>query len=134
MDNADIVIVAMGSLALEAIVAAEMLREEGYKIGVMGLRLFRPFPKRDVVNALRESRVIVVFDKNISYGQEGATCSEIKSALYGSGARAAIRNFIVGLGGRDVTAREMADAVKSSLQLLCDTALSAEYPQWICHI
>jgi pyruvate ferredoxin oxidoreductase alpha subunit len=86
------------------------------------------------VNALRESRAIMVFDKNISYGQEGATCSEIKSALYGSGAKAAIRNFIVGLGGRDVTAREMADAVKSSLPSLSDTTLNSEYPQWICHI
>jgi len=134
MDDAEIVIVAMGSLALEAIVAAEMLRGEGYKAGVMGLRLFRPFPKKDVVNALRESRVIVVFDKNISYGQEGATCSEIKSALYGSGAKAVIRNFIVGLGGRDVPAREMADAVKRSLQLPTGIALNDEYPEWICHI
>ena len=134
MDDAEIVIVAMGSLALEAIVAAEMLRGEGYKIGVMGLRLFRPFPKKDVVNALRESRVIVVFDKNISSGQEGATCSEIKSALYGSGAKAIIRNFIVGLGGRDVPAREMADAVKRSLQLPTGIALNDQYPEWICHI
>jgi pyruvate/2-oxoacid:ferredoxin oxidoreductase alpha subunit len=134
MDDADIVIVAMGSLAMEAMAASEMLREEGYKTGVLGLRLFRPFPKKDVVEALRESRAIMVFDKNISYGQEGATCSEIKSALYGSGAKAAIRNFIVGLGGRDVTAREMADAVKSSLPSLSDTTLNREYPQWICHI
>ena len=134
MDGAEIVIVAMGSLALEAIVAAEMLRGEGYKIGVMGLRLFRPFPKKDVVNALRESRVIVVFDKNISYGQEGATCSEIKSALYGSGAKAVIQNFIVGLGGRDVSAREMADAVKRSLPPHSGIALNNEYPEWICHI
>ena len=133
-DDADIVIVAMGSLAMEAMAASEMLREEGYKTGVVGLRLFRPFPKQDVVNALREYRAIMVFDKNISYGQEGATCSEIKSALYGSGAKAAIRNFIVGLGGRDVTAREMAEAVKGSLSSLSDTPLNSEYPQWICHI
>lgn len=134
MDDADTIIVSMGSLAMEAIAASEMLREEGYKTGVLGLRLFRPFPKKDVVDALRGSRAIIVFEKDISYGQEGATCSEIKSALYGSGAKAAIRNFIVGLGGRDVTAREMADAVKSSLRSLNDTRLSAEYPQWICHI
>lgn len=134
MDDADTIIVSIGSLAMEAIAASEMLREEGYKTGVLGLRLFRPFPKKDVVDALRGSRAIIVFEKDISYGQEGATCSEIKSALYGSGAKAAIRNFIVGLGGRDVTAREMADAVKSSLRSLNDTRLSAEYPQWICHI
>ena len=134
LDNADIVIVAMGSLAMEAIVAAEMLREEGHKVGVLGLRVFRPFPKADLVRALKKSRLIVVFDKNISYGLEGATCSEIKSALYGSKVKAVIRNFIVGLGGRDVKARDLAEAVNKSLPLLKEGALSSEYPEWICYI
>ena len=134
MDDADIVIVAMGSLAMEAIVAANMLREEGHKAGVLGLRVFRPFPKSDVVKALSKARLVVVFDKNISYGSEGATCSEIKSALYGSGANAVIRNFIVGLGGRDVKARELADAVTKSLPSLREGVLNREYPEWICHI
>ena len=134
LDNADIVIVAMGSLAMEAIVAAEMLREEGHKVGVLGLRVFRPFPKADLVRALKKARLIVVFDKNISYGLEGATCSEIKSALYGSKVTAVIRNFIVGLGGRDVKARELAEAVNKSLPLLKEGVLSSEYPQWICYI
>jgi len=134
MDDADIAIVAMGSLALEAIVASDMLREEGYKTGVIGLRVFRPFSKRDIVEALRGSRAIVVFDKNISYGLEGATCSEIKSALYGSGVNAVMRNFIVGLGGRNVAAREIADAVKKSLLSPADNTLNNEYPEWICYI
>jgi len=134
MDDADIVIVAMGSLAMEAIVAANMLREEGHKAGVLGLRVFRPFPKADVVKALSKSRLVVVFDKNVSYGSEGATCSEIKSALYGSGANAVIRNFIVGLGGRDIKARELADAVTKSLPSLKEGVLNREYPEWICHI
>ena len=134
LDDAEIVIVAMGSLALEAIVAANMLREEGHKAGVLGLRVFRPFPKVDLVKALSKSRLIVVFDKNISYGSEGATCSEIKSALYGSSVNAVIRNFIVGLGGRDVKAREMADAVKKALPSLKEGVLNSEYPEWICHI
>jgi pyruvate/2-oxoacid:ferredoxin oxidoreductase alpha subunit len=134
MEDADIVIVAMGSLAMEAIVAAKALREEGVKAGVVGLRLFRPFPKTEVVEALLKARLIVVFDKNISYGSEGATCSEIKSALYGSGVNAAIRNFIVGLGGRDVKARELADAVRRSLSALKGGAPNVEYPEWICAI
>ncbi len=134
LGDADIVIVAMGSLAMEAIVAANMLREEGHKVGVLGLRVFRPFPKADMVEALKKSRLIVVFDKNISYGSEGATCSEIKSALYGSGVNAVIRNFIVGLGGRDVKARELADAVNKSLLSLKEDVLSSEYPEWICYI
>jgi len=134
LDDADVVIVAMGSLAMEAIVAADMLREAGYKVGVLGLRVFRPFPKADVMKALKKSRLIVVFDKNISYGLEGATCSEIKSALYGSSARAVIRNFIVGLGGRDVKARELVDAVNKSLLSVKEGDLNKEYPEWICDI
>jgi len=134
LDDADIVIVATGSLAMEAMVAADMLRKEGHKAGVLGLRVFRPFPKSELVRALRKSRLIVVFDKNISYGSEGATCSEIKSALYGSSINAAIRNFIVGLGGRDVKARELAEAVNKSLLSLKEGILNKEYPEWICYI
>jgi len=114
LDDADIVIVAMGSLAMEAI--------------------FRPFPKVGVLKALKKSRLVVIFDKNISYGMEGATCSEIKSALYGSSIRAVIRNFIVGLGGRDVKAREMVDAVNKSLLSAKEGDLNKEFPEWICAI
>jgi len=134
LDDADIVIVAMGSLAMEAIVAADILRKEGLKVGVLGLRVFRPFPAADLVKALKKSRLIVVFDKNISYGSEGATCSEIKSALYGNHMNAVIRNFIVGLGGRDVKARELAEAVNKSLLSLKEGVLNSEYPEWICYI
>ena len=87
-----------------------------------------------MVRALGKARLVVVFDKNISYGIEGATCSEIKSALYGSSARAVIRNFIVGLGGRDVKARELVDAVNKSLVSLKEGVLNKEYPEWICAI
>jgi pyruvate/2-oxoacid:ferredoxin oxidoreductase alpha subunit len=134
LDDADVVIVAMGSLVMEATVAADILREAGHKVGVLGLRVFRPFPKADVVKALEKSRLIVVFDKNISYGLEGATCSEIKSALYGSSVGAVIRNFIVGLGGRDVKARELVDAVNRSLLSVKEGDLTREYPEWICAI
>jgi len=134
LDDADVVIVAMGSLAMEAIVAADMLREAGHKVGVLGLRVFRPFPKAEVAKALKKSRLVVIFDKNISYGLEGATCSEIKSALYGSSVRAVIRNFIVGLGGRDVKARELVAAVNKSLLSLKEGDLNKEYPEWICDI
>ncbi len=134
MDDAEIAIVAMGSLAMEAIVAADILRDEGHRVGVLGLRVFRPFPKSSLVAALQKSRLIVVFDKNISYGLEGATCSEIKAALYGSGTNAVIRNFIVGLGGRDVRAKDIVAAVNKSLLSLPGVPLNEEYPEWICYI
>ncbi len=134
LDDAEIVLMAMGSLAMEAIVAAEMLRGEGHKVGVLGLRVFRPFPKADVVEVLKKARLVVVFDKNISYGSEGATCSEIKSALYGSRVNAVVRNFIVGLGGRNIKASELAEAVRQALPSLQEGSLNEEYPEWICQI
>jgi pyruvate ferredoxin oxidoreductase alpha subunit len=134
MDDAEIVMVAMGSLAMEATAAAEILRDEGHKVGVLGLRIFRPFPKIELVKALKKSRLIVVFDKNVSYGLEGATCSEIKSAVYGSEINAVVRNFIVGLGGRNVSTKDMVGAVKKSLPSLEAGVLNQEYPEWICYI
>jgi len=134
VDGADIVIVAMGSLAMEATMTADMLRDEGHKVGVLGLRVFRPFPKAALAKALQKAGLVTVFDKNISYGSEGATCSEIKAALYGSKSKAAIRNFIVGLGGRDVKARELADAIRNTLPSIESDALNTEYPEWVCYI
>ena len=134
MQDAEIAMVATGSLALEAVVAADALREQGTKAGVLGLRVFRPFPGRDIAKALRRCSRIVVFDKNVSYGNEGATCNEIKAALYGSGSSAAVSNFIVGLGGRDVKARDLADAVKRVLSPLDKGTLGDEHAQWICEI
>ncbi len=134
MDDAEVAIVAMGSLAMEAIVAADMLREEGHRVGVLGLRVFRPFPKSSLVAALKKCRLIVVFDKNVSYGLEGATCTEIKAALYGSGTNAVIRNFIVGLGGRNVRAKDIVAAVNKSLLPLPGVSVNEEYPEWICYI
>ena len=83
---------------------------------------------------MRKARLVVVFDKNISYGSEGATCSETKAALYGSEVKSVIRNFIVGLGGRDVKVRELVDALKKSLTSLKEVVLNGEYPEWICNI
>ncbi len=134
LEDADVAIVAMGSLAMEAKVAAGILRREGYRAGVLGLRIFRPFPKNAVIKALKNIPLAVVFDKSISYGNEGIICSEIKAALYGNNTSTTVLNYIVGLGGRDVKAREMIGAVKRSVRHLESGAPSPEGPDWICYI
>jgi len=134
IEDADIAIVTMGSLAMEAVLAADALRSQGTRAGVLGLRIFRPFPGRDIAEALRRCRLAVVFDKNVSYGNEGATGNEIKAALYGSGASPSVSNFIVGLGGRDVKARDLVDAVNRALSSLDKGAPNPEYAEWICEI
>jgi pyruvate ferredoxin oxidoreductase alpha subunit len=114
-EDADVILTSMGSLAAEATVAADALREEGIKAGVVGIRVFRPFPKKDVIEAYRRAKAIILFEKSISYGYEGGLCSDLKAAFYGSGINAAIHDHVAGLGGRDVKARELVEAVKSSL-------------------
>ena len=114
-EDADVILTSMGSLAAEATVAADALREEGIKAGVVGIRVFRPFPKKDVIEAYRNAKAIILFEKSISYGYEGGLCSDLKAAFYGSGINAAIHDYIAGLGGRDVKARELVEAVKASL-------------------
>ncbi|MDP2661953.1 MAG: transketolase C-terminal domain-containing protein, partial [Dehalococcoidia bacterium] len=122
------------SLASEATVAADDLRGQGYKAGVLGLRAYRPFPKEELRGALKKAKLVVVFDKNISYGYEGATCSDLKAALYSSEVRPAVHNYIVGIGGRDVKARELAEAAKRSLLCIADGQV-AKATEWLnCQI
>ena len=113
--DADLILVGMGSLASEAMDAADRLREEGIQAGVVGIRSFRPFPKADVRNAFRNAKGIVIFEKSISYGYEGGLCSDLKAAFYGTAIKAPIHNYIAGLGGRDVKSRELVAAAKDSL-------------------
>ena len=114
-EDADVLLSAMGSVAAEAMAAADELRTLGVKAGVVGIRVFRPFPKQEVIQAFRKARAIILFEKSISYGYEGGLCSEIKAAFYRTGIAAPVHDYVVGLGGRDVKSRELIEAVKSSM-------------------
>lgn len=134
LDDAGLVLVAMGSLATEATVAVDRLRERGHPAGLLALRVYRPFPRREVAAALAGAELVVVFDKNVSYGYEGATCTDIKAALYHSRASVPVHGYIAGLGGRDVKAREMADAAEKSLKHVQSGHLEKD-TEWLnCHI
>lgn len=130
MDDAEVVLTGMGSVANEATAAVDMLRGSGVKAGVVGIRVFRPFPKEDVREAFRKAKTIVVFEKGISYGYEGALCSELKAAFYGTDIRMPVHNYIVGLGGRDVKARELAEAVSASLDAIASGDTEPK-PLWL---
>jgi pyruvate ferredoxin oxidoreductase alpha subunit len=115
-DNAEILLIGMGSIATEATVAVDQLRDAGIKAGVVGIRSYRPFPHKAIQEALKNAKAIIILEKDISYGYEGALCSDIKAALYGTGINAPLHSYIAGLGGRDVKAREIFEAVKTSLE------------------
>ena len=126
-ETAETILLTMGSLANDASLAVDQLREKGYKVGLVALRVFRPFPAVAVRKALAHATHLVVFDKNISYGYEGATCTETKAALFENELRPAITNYIVGLGGKNVSAADLEEATVKALTLKGRT----NGPQWI---
>jgi pyruvate/2-oxoacid:ferredoxin oxidoreductase alpha subunit len=118
MEDAEVALTSMGSMATEATTAADILRDKGIKAGVVGIRVFRPFPKEAVRIALNKAKAILVFEKDISYGYEGALCTDLKAALYSTDIRVPVHNYIAGLGGRDVKPRELVEASEDSLKII----------------
>lgn len=103
LEDAEVVLVTSATITSTARVVVDELRQEGHKIGLLKMRLFRPFPAEDVREALAGVSKVAVIDRNISFGHGGIFAEEIKSALYNGSHRPPIFGFIIGLGGRDVT-------------------------------
>jgi pyruvate/2-oxoacid:ferredoxin oxidoreductase alpha subunit len=103
LEDAEVVLVTSATITSTARVVVDEMREEGYKIGLLKVRLFRPFPVEDVREALADACKVAVIDRNISFGHGGIFAEEIKSALYNGLQRPPLFGFIIGLGGRDVT-------------------------------
>ncbi|HDI72864.1 MAG TPA: pyruvate ferredoxin oxidoreductase [Candidatus Altiarchaeales archaeon] len=102
IDDAETVFVAMGSVCGTIKVAVDKLRGEGEKVGLLKLITYRPFPREAIKNALKDVKKVAVLEKTVSPGANGPVFDEISSLLYGEKSEAEIRNFIIGLGGRDV--------------------------------
>ncbi len=100
-DEADYILLSMGAIGAESKVAIDNLQKNGFKVGLARVRVFRPFPQEDIVK-LGEKADLIVIDRNISVGLEGALFTEVKSSLYGK-SDAKVHGFIAGLGGKDVT-------------------------------
>jgi len=116
-EDADILIFAVGSVAAESHLVVDKLREKGLKIGLISLKLFRPFPANYLREVFKDIKQIIVFDRDIGYGYEGILCYELKSALYQLKNRPFIKGYIVGLGGRDVVAKDLIDGVYRAIEL-----------------
>ena len=103
MEDAEYVIVAIGSTAGNARHVARELRAEGVKAGVLKVRVFRPFPFAEIADAIKGAKAVAVLDRSESFGAEGGPLFlEVRSAMYDHNVRPAMVNYIYGLGGADV--------------------------------
>jgi pyruvate/2-oxoacid:ferredoxin oxidoreductase alpha subunit len=103
LEGAETALVSAGASTSTARVVVDELRAQGVPIGLLKLRLVRPFPLAEVRRLLGGVRKVGVIDRSISYGYEGIFASELKAALYDLPRRPQVHGFIVGLGGRDIT-------------------------------
>ncbi|TKJ17286.1 pyruvate ferredoxin oxidoreductase [Candidatus Woesearchaeota archaeon B3_Woes] len=106
--DAQKILICMGTIAGTSKVVVDELRVKGQKVGLMKVRLFRPFPKEEIIKALEKSKDIIVLDRNISLGNNGALFTEIRDCMYGR--KCNIKGYVVGLGGRDVTKKHIKKA------------------------
>ena len=115
-EDADTIIFAMGSVASQARNVIKKLRKDGLKVGLVSLKLFRPFPISYLREFFKNKKQVVVFDRDIGYGYEGVLSYELKAALYGLKNSPFIKGFIVGLGGRDITDQHIIKGVHKAIE------------------
>ena len=120
MDDADYAVVITGSYSTIMRGAVKKLREDGERVGMVKVRLFRPFPREEFARALSGLKGVAVFDQNISLGKAGVIYSELAEALYHLPERPKVLlSFIGGLGGADLpfgALRFMLDTLKEALR------------------
>jgi pyruvate ferredoxin oxidoreductase alpha subunit len=103
LDDADNAIIAAGSAAGTAKVAIDEAREKGMKVGLLRIRVMRPFPHKEIANELKDKKIISVLDRSDSMSTMGGPIFvETRSALYDVESRPSMCNYIYGLGGREI--------------------------------
>jgi len=114
LDDAEIVIVTLGSVIGTIKDAIDAMRSEGMKVGLLKIRSYRPFPVQALRKALKDAAVIAVIEKDVSIGAEAGLVTDLKAAFYNSSIRTPIIGFAAGLGGRDITIKDIRKMVGSA--------------------
>ena len=131
-DDADVVLVGMGTLSTPVRVTIRQLREEGKKVGFVRVRWFRPFAAEELAKSLSRFKAVGIIDRDFSLGSpfhSGVLATEVRASLYPSANRPPVLGFICGLGGREVT----VPGVRQMSEKLYEAASGKQQPptQWI---
>ena len=118
LEDADLVILAMGSVVGTIKDAVDSLRREGLQVGLLKIRTYRPFPGKELQLLLKGKKGVVVLDKSISFGSGPILAAEVKEALFHLQGceRPEVYSVVAGLGGRDITPAGIAKMIKVCLE------------------
>jgi len=109
MDDADVAVVCMGTSVETAREVAKEMREKGIKAGVVGIRVFRPFPFMAIADALKDVKAVAALDRSAPGGAPGALFNEIAGSLFNTDSKMLLSGYIYGLGGRDLTKKHLVE-------------------------
>lgn len=110
-------IISSATIASTARKSIDILREKGEKVGLLRIRIFRPFPAKKVRKILSSVSKAVVIDRNIGFGASGIFCQEVKAAMYNEKNTPPIFGVIAGLGGRDVTSKNIIEIYEDVMKM-----------------
>lgn len=115
-DDAEVILVTSGTPSITAQLVIDDYRQRGEKVGLLALRMFRPFPKEQIWKILAGVPKVAVMDRNCSYGHHGIWFQELKSALYAmpEDKRPNIYGYVAGLGGRDITEKTIRHTIEET--------------------
>jgi pyruvate ferredoxin oxidoreductase alpha subunit len=117
-EGAKVLLLTMGSFSQTAMVTIDKMREEGQGVGLVRIRLWRPFPFEEIIQAVKDAEVLVVFDRALSFGgQVGPVCAEVRAALYSEKKKPKIVSIVGGLGGRDVTSEGFEQIIDRGIEM-----------------
>jgi len=118
-EDADVIIVTMGSMTGTARAAVKKMREEGKKVGLLKITMLRPFPKKEIIEVTRNTKVLAVLDRSLSLGlQVGPVHSEIAAAYINESKKPMIMSFVTGLGGRDILIENIEEVYERAMKAL----------------
>jgi len=129
-EDADLIMLTMGTMGSDAKLAVDKLRRDGQKVGSARVRVYRPFPVEEILKLAENARMLATIDRHISFGMEGFLASETKASMFNQEERPLVAGFIAGLGGRDVTSETIEKIAKKSLKSMRDGRVEREI-EWV---
>ncbi len=131
LEDAEVVLVCMGTTYQTAQVAADKMREEGIKAGVLMPRVFRPTQLDKLAEKLQNAKAVVCMDRSAPGGQTGLLYNDVAAALFNTPARPLLSNIIYGLGGRDINIENLSNVFRNAQAELDAGKLNGAIQRWV---